>query len=199
MNKNFGNKSAQHAQIIDDVLYCLTNTTAQVKSRRGQDLHGVEYTVIQGNAPIYKVYLNGEILSVSKFPGGGYQNENIVVNPNDASVKLVMRKLQRRTHPNCFRKFVRNFNILKTNINNINMIETVLIDKNTAVVNSDNVYGMHFDLPEIPDCTMTISFREKWVEFGFGEQTPKIAMLNRGYMRLKLRALQNLLHKTATR
>lgn len=112
-------------------------------------------------------------------------NKNIVPNPN----------LPKRTHPNCFHKIVRNFN----NIRNINMIETALIDENTRVVNSDNVYGMHFDLPEIPNCKMTISFRKNWVEFGFGEQTPKIAMMNRGYMRLKLRVLQNLLHKTATR
>ena|GEM_PF-5098243 len=112
-------------------------------------------------------------------------NKNIVPNPN----------LPKRTHPNCFRKIVKNFN----NIRNINMIETALIDENTRVVNSDNVYGMHFDLPEIPNCKMTISFRKNWVEFGFGEQTPKIAMMNRGYMRLKLRVLQNLLHKTATR
>ena len=116
-------------------------------------------------------------------------SKNIVPNPN----------LPKRTHPNCFHKIVKNFNNFRTNINDINMIETALIDKNTRVVNSDNVYGMHFDLPEIPDCKMTISFRKNWVEFGFGEQTPKIAMLNRGYMRLKLRALQNLLHKTATR
>lgn len=120
-------------------------------------------------------------------------NKNIVPNTN------VMHKLPKRTHPNCFRKIVKNFNNFRTNIDNINMIETVLIDKNTCVVNSDNVYGMHFDLPEIPDCKMTISFRKKWVEFGFGEQTPRIAMLNRGYIGLKLRALQNLLRKTATR
>lgn len=120
-------------------------------------------------------------------------NKNIVPNPN------VMHKLPNRTHPNCFHKLVKNFNIFRTNINDINMIETALIDKNTRVVNSDNVYGMHFDLPEIPNCKMMIIFREERVEFVFGEQTPKIAMMNRGYMRLKLRVLQNLLHKTATR
>ena len=120
-------------------------------------------------------------------------SKNIVPNPN------VMHKLPKRTHPNCFHKIVRNFNILRANIDNINIIETALSDKTTRVVNSDNVYGMHFDLPEIPDCKMTIRFRKNWVEFGFGEQTPKMAMMNRGYMRLKLRVLQNLLHKTATR
>ena len=120
-------------------------------------------------------------------------SKNIVPNPN------VMHKLPKRTHPNCFHKIVRNFNILRANIDNINMIETALINKNTRVVNSDNVYGMHFDLPEIPDCKMMIIFRKNWVEFGFGEQTPKIAMMNRGYIGIKLRALQNLLHKTSTR
>lgn len=120
-------------------------------------------------------------------------SKNIVPNPN------VMHKLPKRTHPNCFHKIVKNFNILRANINDINMIETALMNKNTHVENCGGVYGIHFDLPEIPDCKMTISFRKNWVEFGFGEQTPKMAMLNRGYMRLKLRALQNLLRKTTTR
>lgn len=116
-------------------------------------------------------------------------NKNIVPNPN----------LPKQTHPNCFHKIVRNFNNFRTNINDINMIETALIDKNTRVVNSDNVYGMRFDLPEIPNCKMMIIFGKERVEFVFGEQTPKITMMNRGYIGIKLRALQNSLHKTATR
>ena len=199
MNKNFGNTSAQHVQIIDDVLYCLTNTTAQVKSRRGQDLHGVEYTVIQGNAPIYKIYLNSEILSVSKFPGGGYQNENIAISNDSTDARKLKRILQRRTHPNYFHKIVRNWNVFRTNVADINMIETALMNKNTHVENSGNVYGIHFDLPEIPDCKMTINFRRHWVEFGFGEQNNKKPMLTQGYIGLKLRVLQKFLTQATVR